>query len=172
MARITSFEEYRDTTYEAVEDYNNKEYDKALEKFLCLSEANPKNPKVREVLILVYLKLKMYDKAQEEYGIYIELLGETMPNVQLPERKTFAEVVESAGDKDTLEKDYKKVMKKTKNLDVHHSCDTASRLGIIYMARGEYRKAEDILLDIKTKIIENCPDNLRHCLPLFEATAS
>jgi tetratricopeptide (TPR) repeat protein len=171
MARITSFEEYRDLTYEAVEDYNNKEYDKALEKFSSLAETNPKNPKVREVLILVCLKLKMYERAQEEYKVYIQLLGESMPELKMPERKTFEEVVESAGDQSKLEKDYKSAMKKKKNFDVYNSCDTASKLGVVYMARGEYRKAEEILLDLKTKIIENCPENLRHCLSLVEATA-
>jgi len=171
MARINSFEEYRDLTYEAVEDYNNKDYDNALGKFLSLAETNPKNPKVREVLILVYLKLKMYEKAQDEYEVYITLLGETMPEVELPKRKTFGEVVEEAGDQAKLEKDYKKAMKKSKNFDAYQSCDTASKLGIVYMARGEYRKAEEMLLDLKTKIIENCPESLRHCLSLVGAAS-
>jgi len=166
MAKITSFEEYRDTTYEAVEDYNNKEYGKALEKFLSLAETNPTNPKVREVLVLVCLKLEMYDKAQEEYEIYMKLLAESMPKALIPKRKTFEEVVTEAGDQAKLEKEYKKVMKKTKNFDIRHSIDTASRLGVVLMASGEYRKAEELLLDLKTKIIEDCPEEFRHCLPL------
>ena len=173
MVRITNFEEYRDITYEAVEDYNNKEYEKALEKFLALAEINPTNIKVREVLVLVYLKLKMYEKAQEEHALYMKLLAETMPDARIPERKTFTEIVESAGDQSKLEKDYKKVMKKSvKTFDIYESTETASKLGFLLMSRGDYRKAEETLLGLKAKIIENCPEKFRHCLELAGANAS
>ncbi|MDR2734842.1 MAG: hypothetical protein LBC99_09450 [Spirochaetota bacterium] len=169
MARITSFEQYRDITYEAVEDYNNKEYHQALGKFLDLAETNPSNPKVHEILILTYLKLEMYDKAQQEYEIYHRLVGELMPEMRIPPRKTFDEVAREAGNQLKLEKEHKKVMKKNGKFDVYHSTDTVSRLSIVYMAKGEYRKAEDILLGLKTKITDTCPEDLKHCLTLVGA---
>ena len=166
MKKIRNFEEYRDVTLEAVEDYNNKDYLTALEKFLALAEINPLNPKVHEVLILTYLKLGMYSDAEKEYEIYHKLLAENMPEVKIPPRKTFDEIVNSAGDQLKLEKAHKSAMKKTKNFDAYSSADTVARLSILYMAKGEYRKAEEALLGVKTKIIETCPDHLRHCLPL------
>nr|HPN82089.1 hypothetical protein [Spirochaetota bacterium] len=67
MTRIYSYDEYKEMTFEAVEDFNNREYGKALEKFLDLAETNPENPKVHEILVLIYLKLDMLDKAQAEF---------------------------------------------------------------------------------------------------------
>jgi len=169
MARITSFEQYRDTTYEAVEDYNSKDYRKALEKFLDLAETNPSNPKVHEILILTYLKLDMFDKAQQEYEVYCRLVGELMPEMRIPPRKTFDEVAREAGNQLKLEKEHKKIMKKTGDFDVYKSSDTVSRLSIVYMAKGEYRKAEDILLGLKSKIEETCPEEMKRCLTLASA---
>jgi DNA-binding SARP family transcriptional activator len=166
IKQIKSFEEYRDLTLKAVEDYNNKDYLAALEKFVCLAETNPSNPKVHEVLILVYLKLGRYADAENEYTVYQKLLAESMPEFKLPPRKTFEEIVSSAGNQLKLEKEHKKEMKKTKNFDAYHSTDTVSRLSLVYMSKGEYHKAEEILLGVKEKIIETCPDHLRHCLAL------
>jgi len=169
MALITSFEQYRDITYEAVEDYNNKDYRQALGKFLDLAETNPSNPKVHEILILTYLKLDMFDKAQQEYEIYCKLVGELMPEMRIPPKKTFDDVAREAGNQLKLEKEHKKIMKKNAKFDVYHSVDTVSRLSIVYMAKGDYSKAEDILLGVKTKIVETCPEDMKHCLTLVSA---
>lgn len=164
MTRIYNYDEYREITFEAVEDFNHKDYDQALQKFLDLSETNPNNPKVHEVLVLIYLKLDMLEKAQEEFEAYQKLLGNSIPGFSLPERKTFDQLAEEAGDPVELERACETIMSGTEKLDPWQSTDTVSKLGIIYMAQGEYRKAEELLLEFKQKLLDSYPAQARETI--------
>lgn len=161
MTRIYSYDEYREMTFEAVEDFNRKDYNKALEKFLDLAETNPNNPKVHEILVLIYLKLDMLGKAQEEFEAYHRLLGESIPGLTLPVRKSFNQLATEAGDQVELERACEAIMSGSEKLDPWQSTDTVSKLGIVYMSQGEYRKAEELLLEFKQKLLDNCPAELR-----------
>lgn len=161
MTRIYNYDEYREITFEAVEDFNRKDYDQALAKFLDLAETNPENPKVHEILVLIYLKLDRLDKAQEEFEAYHRLLGESVPGLSLPKRKSFDEMAQEAGDRVELERACEFIMSGSEKIDPWHSTDTVSRLGIVYMSQGEYRKAEELLLGFKQKLLESCPAEIR-----------
>ena len=151
-------------TFEAVEDFNNREYGKALEKFLDLAETNPENPKVHEILVLIYLKLDMLDKAQAEFETYHKLLGQSVPGLALPPRKTFGQLASEAGDRVELERACDAIMSGSEKLDPWQSTDMVSKLGIVYMSQGEYRKAEELLLGFKQKLLENCPAGIRESI--------
>jgi predicted Zn-dependent protease len=71
MPPIKTQEEYKDVTYEAVELYNNHEYVTALNKFLEMRESNPKNTKIHEMLVYIYLKLGQKEKAVQEYDLLL-----------------------------------------------------------------------------------------------------
>ncbi|NPV38178.1 MAG: hypothetical protein HPY78_02760 [Brevinematales bacterium] len=141
---IRTFEEYRDITYEAVELYHKKKYKQALKKFLALAETNPTNLKVHEMLTYVYLQLGEYEKADEEYQIYLKLLFEQYPEMRRP--RTFEEIVQDAGEYEEAKKSYENMIAHPMNYDMFEGMAIASRLSIHHMARGEYEKAEEVLL--------------------------
>ncbi|MCX7883096.1 MAG: hypothetical protein N2314_07740 [Brevinematales bacterium] len=141
---IRSFEEYRDITYEAVELYHKKKYKQALKKFLALAETNPTNLKVHEMLTYVYLQLGEFEKADEEYQRYLELLFAQYPDMRKP--RTFEEIVQDAGDYEEAKRSYENLLSSPTTYDLFEGMAIASRLAIHQMARGEYEKAEEVLL--------------------------
>ena len=157
MTRINTFDDYREITFEAVEDYNRQDYDLALAKFLDLAETNPGNPKVHEILVLIYLKLDMLEQAQEAFERYHALLAESVPHLKLPARRTFQDLCREAGDQKELERECAGIMQENGAFDMFRGTDTVSRLGIVYMAQGDYRKAEELLLSYKEKVLATRP---------------
>jgi len=142
---IRKFEEYRDITYEAVELYHKKKYKQALKRFLALEEANYTNLKVHEMLVYVYLQLSEFEKADQEYQIYLDLLSQQYPEISRP--RTFKEVVQSAGNYDEAYKAYQLLLAEPQNYDMFEGMAIASRLAVHHMAQGEYNKAEEVLLE-------------------------
>jgi len=141
---IRTFEEYRDITYEAVELYHKKKYKQALKKFLALAETNPTNLKVHEMLTYVYLQLGEFEKADEEYRLYLELLYEQYPEVRRP--RTFEEIVQDAGEYHEAKQSYEHLMAHPDQYDMFEAMAIASRLAIHHMARAEYTQAEEVLI--------------------------
>ncbi len=140
---IKTFEEYRDVTYEAVELFHKKKYKQALKKFLALEETNYTNLKVHEMLVYIYLQLGEFEKADEQYRIYLELLSEQYPEIRKP--RSFEEIVEEAGDYNEAKNSYDNFLKEPEKYDVFEGMAIASRLAIHYMSQGEYEKAEEVL---------------------------
>lgn len=141
---IRSFEEYKDVTYEAVALYHKKKYKQALKKFLALAETNPTNLKVHEMLTYVYLQLGEFEKADEEYKIYLELLYQQYPDIQKP--RTFEEIVQESGNYEEAKKSYENLLSEPMKYDIFEGMAIVSRLAIHYMAQGRYEKAEEVLL--------------------------
>lgn len=160
MTTITTFEEYKALTMAAVEEFNQHDYRDALQKFQKMAKANYQNPKIHEVLVYIYLKLNMIQEAEAELKIYREMLGKEVPQVSLVSTRTFHDLVEDAGDQKQLEKEYKSVMESKKEVDPYEGADTASRLGIIYMSQGNYKKAEEVLLAFKDKLLQTADSRL------------
>ncbi|URA11160.1 tetratricopeptide repeat protein [Thermospira aquatica] len=140
---IKTFEEYRDITYEAVELFHKKKYKQALKKFLALEETNYTNLKVHEMLVYIYIQLGEFEKADEQYRIYLELLSEQYPDI--PKRRTFEEIVESAGNYEEAQHSYENLLKEPEKYNIFEGMAIASRLAIHHMNRGEYEKAEEVL---------------------------
>ena len=149
---IDSVESYRQLTLEAADEYNRKNYESALEKFLRLCEVNYKNPKIHEVLVYIYLNLENVNKASEEYDICIRLMQESDPNFKAPIQKNFDELVSEAGNRDELEKQAREVMETTDGEKIIGQIETISKLSVIYMSQGEYAKAEELLCRYKEKL--------------------
>ena len=57
-------QQYEELTMEAVADYNSSDFETALKKFLNMEEANPKNSKVLEIIVRLYLKLNRTEDAK------------------------------------------------------------------------------------------------------------
>ncbi len=149
---LLDVDSYKDLTLQAVDDYNRRDYETALKKFLKMEKANYTNPKIHEILSYIYLKLGDIENAQVQYAICRDLMREEVPN--LMEDRSFEDLVDEAGELKTVEKDFKKIMKKKKGLDPIKDFEIPSKLSIIYMSKGEYTKAEEILLDFKKKYID------------------
>lgn len=145
--------EYEKLTYEAAEIFNRQDYKKALKKFLELEKANSKNIKVHEVLSYIYLQLHDIDKAQKEYNICRHLLSELHPEIEVATPKTFDEIVDDAGNLRDIEKEYKKIMRARKKDEIIDNFEVPAKLAILYMADGNYKKAEDILTKFRDKAI-------------------
>lgn len=141
---ISTFEEYRDITYEAVKLYHKKKYKQALKKFLALEETNYTNLKVHEMLTYVYLQLGEFEKADEQYHIYLDLLSQQYPDIKKP--RTFEEIVESAGNYEEACQCYERLVNCPDSYDMFEGMAIVSRLAILSMAKGEYKKAEEVLL--------------------------
>ena len=69
-----------------------------------------------------------------------------------------------AGDRVELERACDAIMSGSEKLDPWQSTDMVSKLGIVYMSQGEYRKAEELLLGFKQKLLENCPAGIRESI--------
>lgn len=160
MTTIATFEEYKELTMTAVEEFNQQDYEKALRKFQEMAKANYHNPKIHEVLVYIYLKLNMIQEAEAELRVYREMLGKEIPQVSMVSTRTFHDLVEDAGNQQDLEKEYKAVMETKKEIDPFDGANTASKLGIIYMSQGNYKKAEEILLAYKEKLLSKADPQL------------
>jgi hypothetical protein len=70
-------------------------------------------------------------------------------------------MAEEAGDRGELERACHAIMSGSEKIDPWNSTDTVSRLGIVLMSQGEYRKAEELLLGFKQKLLDSCPEGIR-----------
>lgn len=148
------YDNYKDLTLQAVDDYNRKDYQAALKKFNQMEKENYANPKIHELLAYIYLKLNDLTNAEKQYDIYREMLRAENPDIVLDEI-TFEELVGSAGDLKEVEKDFKKIMKKKKDLDPIKDFEVPSKLSVLYMSNGQYDKAEEVLIEFKKKYIDS-----------------
>jgi tetratricopeptide (TPR) repeat protein len=147
-------DEYKELTLLAVDDYNRKDYQAALKKFSKMEKENYANSKIHELLAYIYLKLEDLKNAEKQYRIYRDMLRAENPEIVLDE-VTFEDLVGSAGDIKEVEKDFKKLMKKTKDLDPIKDFEVPSKLSVLYMSNGQYDKAEQVLVEFKEKYIHS-----------------
>jgi Flp pilus assembly protein TadD len=147
---IRNAEDYRDVTLDAVEDFNRQNYEAALAKFLAMAQVNPKNAKVQEMLCYVYLRKGDVDKAEESYRSVLEIERENHP--ELAETLTFENLVERSGNLEEVERQYEELIRKD-NLDPMKQFDIPSRLSILYMSRGEYERAADVIERFREKCL-------------------
>ncbi|OHD54061.1 MAG: hypothetical protein A2Y33_10105 [Spirochaetes bacterium GWF1_51_8] len=149
--KIKSQEDYKDITVEAVEQFNKKDFKAALDKFLEMEQSNPENPKVHEILVYIYLNLQDPVNAEKQYKLYINLLKKENPSFKLPATRTFDELVDEAGDLAELENRYNELMSQESIPNLYHDLDVAAKLSVLYMSKGEFKKAEEVLLCFKKK---------------------
>lgn len=153
--RIENQDQYKEMTYEAVENFNKDQFQEALQKFQTMAEANPTNAKVHEVLCFIYLKLEDIEKAEEEFKICCDLMEKQHPGLVLKKDKTFEQQVREAGDPKTLQKDYDKIITSKEKVDLFHDMETVAKLSVVYMASGKFKKAEKLLLEFKEKLLKD-----------------
>ena len=72
-------EQYENLTMEAVSSYNSSSFEEALNKFLAMSEANPNNSKVLEIIVRLYLKLDRTEDAKSALGRWKTLMEKRFP---------------------------------------------------------------------------------------------
>ena len=72
---MKNYNEYKKIAFEAINDYNKHNYLAALEKFKKMSELNKKNVKIHEILVYIYIKLKDFNRAKEEFNSIKKLLN-------------------------------------------------------------------------------------------------
>lgn len=152
MGKTLSLEQYEALTYQAAENFNRKDYENALKKFLKLAENNWENPKVHEILSTIYLNLGNTEKSREEFHIYMDLLRRDNP--ELPAPRSFDELVADAGDISSVEAEYNRIMKKKSCKDPFSSFDVPARLAVLYMSEGKFKQAEDILTRFKARFVD------------------
>lgn len=145
--KIKSQADYEKMVVQASADYNRKDYEKALIGFLELEKSNFKNAKVHEVLCYLYLKLGKIPEAEKQFDLYESLLsGGKSTKARL---KTFEETVAEAGDLSEREKEYEKLLVKTGS--DNDLFGTAMQLSILYMSKGQFAKAEALMIDLKRR---------------------
>ncbi|MES0489191.1 MAG: hypothetical protein ABUK01_04315 [Leptospirales bacterium] len=148
--KIQTFEEYEKQTISAAEFFNKKEYNKALEQFLLLSEYNYDNFKVHETISVIYLKLDRVEEAQKEYDIVIELMKKQ--NINLSETRSFAEIINEFEDIETLQGKYEDLTANEESKETEKkSTRLPIQIGMQFMAQGEYEKAIEFLNAHKEK---------------------
>lgn len=151
MSPIRTVDDYREVTFEAVELFNKKLYDEALAKFLEMRESNAKNVKIREMLVYIYLHMGRLDEAEAEYQILQDILKEEGGIFR--KTRSFDEIVAEAGDVEKVEKDYKKMMKKYQPSNIFEETEVPMKLSFLYMAQGEFEKAEEVLVEFRDKYL-------------------
>jgi len=151
MKQITSKEEYRQITLAAANDYNKKDYQKALKKFLKMADVNYDNDKLHELLAYIYLNLDQLDKAEEEFAIFRSLIRENNPGITPEELPTFEDLLARTSDTNLLEIETEQIMESKILNDPDKAISIISDLATRYMAEGKPDKAEDILTHFKEK---------------------
>ena len=151
MPPIMSFNDYRDTTLEAVELYNQKEYKKSLERFLEMEKTNFKNIKIHEMLILVHIKLENLPEADRQFAILQDLLREE--NIVLEKPKTFEDLVQKAGSVQKAEKKFEKLMESIETDNLIENSEIPFNLSYLYLSEGNYAKAEEVILQFREKFL-------------------
>jgi Tfp pilus assembly protein PilF len=151
MSRLNNFDEYKVIAEEAADLYNKGDNPKALEKFKILEKHNPENFKIHETLSYIYLNLNDVPNAEREYKIALDLAGKQNENFARP--LTFEALVKSVGDPVVVEKEFIRVMKEapSEEVNLNQHTRTAIQLGVLYMAKGDYKKAEQLLTAFKKK---------------------
>jgi tetratricopeptide (TPR) repeat protein len=145
---IRNAEDYRDVTLDAVEDFNRQDYEAALGKFLAMARVNPKNAKVQEMLCYVYLRKGEVARAEESYRNVLEIERENHPG--LAEPITFEDLVKRSGNLEDAERQYEELIRED-HLDPMRHFDVPSRLSILYMSRGEYERAANVIERFREK---------------------
>lgn len=163
---IKNLEEYSQKTSEGAALFNEKQYSKALPIFLELAEYNAKNYKVYETLALIYLKLNEVEKADEALKTAMSLYSEKN-NVKFS-IKTPEETIAQWEKVEKLEEIYtSRLSEKTKTKKAKDNEEAGSQendkdenyslhrlpvmIGMQYMVKGEYKKAEELLMSHKKK---------------------
>ena len=147
---IQNYHQYKDVTLDAVEDFNNKSYDKALERFLEMEKVNYKNLKIHEMLVYLYLKMDRIENAEKQYQIVVQLEREN--NYNFKEMKIFDQIVQDAGDISAVEEQYNQLINKEITADA--SIEVPAKLSVLYMSQGNYEKAEEIMVRFRDKFLE------------------
>ena len=149
---ITNYEEYEKYTLSAVEDFNKKDYEKALKKFNEMADYHKDNHKIHETLAVIHLKLDNFDEAEKEYKIMLDLMKKK--NIEVYEPKPFEDVVNELADLKSLEKEYK-TLSKEKSEDIKDNSMLPIQISMQYIAKGDYEKAEKFLVEHKEKYFAN-----------------
>lgn len=156
--KIKDFNEYSDKTHVGVELFNNKKYKDALKVFLELSQYNTSNYKVFETLALIYIKLNNIAKAEQSYKKALELFSQkTGGRFKI---QSFEEAVSQLETIDELKTMYEKECEKNNDQQENpeKSDNTLHRLplmmGMRYMAQGEFKKAEELLIQHRNKYFQ------------------
>lgn len=149
MGQIKNVQDYKKAALEAAEIYNKKDYKNALVKFQELAKVNSKNYKIHETLSFIHLNLNNVDMAEKEYQLALKIARQNNQNMHSP--KTFEELVSDVGDLETAETEYNRIMNEEPHQETMASSRPAIHLGILYMAQGEYKKAEEILMRYKQR---------------------
>ena len=139
MPVVHTIEDYEKMVYSAAEDYNRKDYERAVIQFEELAVLNPKNKKIFEILFYIYLKLENLDKADDNRKKYLELVYEENPHLRQP--KTFDDLVQEAGDFNQIKKEFDRIITHSDFLDINQALETLTNLNILYMSRQQYDEA-------------------------------
>ncbi|MDH4263716.1 MAG: hypothetical protein OEV78_11785 [Spirochaetia bacterium] len=155
--KIKNFNEYSEKTQKGAELFNNKKYEDALDVFLELSEYNTTNYKVFETLALIYIKLNNINAADEAYKKALELFS--LQSGVTIKSKSFDEVVAGLETMDNLKLMYEKECENSNHTETKSEGQnediTVHRLplmiGMRYMAEGDFKKAEELLVQHRNK---------------------
>ena len=152
MARkIKNLKEYTEKTNLGAELYNNRKFEEALIIFLELSEYNTDNYKIYETLALIYIKLNNLEEAEKAYTKARKVFSRKhKTNFEL---QTFDEIVSRLETLDKLKAMYESENDEIKSGNKSHQLPI--KVGMQYMARGDYKQAEEFLLAHRKKYSQN-----------------
>ncbi len=150
MNTISNPGDYRVAVQEAARVFNRGDFKKALTLFQGLAKLNSKNAKIHETLSRIHLKLNDVSGAEKEFRIAMELYR-NHKGYSL-ELKSFDEIVRDIDNFQTIQRDFEEIMARPVIEEKVSASRTAVHLGIHYMSRGEYDKAEEMLTRFKERL--------------------
>ena len=106
--KLTTLDEYRDTTFAAVKNFNQQDFNEALQLLQSMALTNPDNPKIHELLCYIHARLGDAVQAESEYRIVLRLTGRQ--DLLQTEKKTFEQLAQAAGDIHEREKEFAALM--------------------------------------------------------------
>ena len=142
---IESLERYTDVTYEAVELFNEGDYDGAIGRLRKMARVNPDNIKVHEVLADGYLRLGLVDLAADEMATIRRIAARLYPDLALDAGRTFDELAAEAIASDELESRVAELFRSRDAAEMARHTGVVSQLGVKLMAAGNYVAAERVL---------------------------
>lgn len=137
-------QQYEELTMEAVADYNSSDFKTALKKFLNMAESNPKNSKILEIIVRLYLKLNRTEDARLALDRWKKVMEERFPGFCAKQRPSLEQLARDAGDERELEKQCSTILCNGAN-NPEDEIDTLTSMSFILLNRGEYEQAEKLL---------------------------
>ncbi|MGL4561598.1 MAG: hypothetical protein ACRCV0_04840 [Brevinema sp.] len=154
-AVTVALEEFDTILDQAEKQLLNENYIDALQNLVNLEISNFEHLKVHELLADLFLKINQLNLAKEQCQICAHLINKQYETpTELYELRSFDDLVQDAGNIDTVKNEYQHIMtKEITNENFHHGTKISLNFATLLISQKQYKEAEKILTAYKNSYL-------------------